>query len=183
MVGRVAREEQRKVPGRRGVSEAVARHLYKLMAYKDEYEVARLHLSAAVAAEMESKFGSRIKLSWHLHPPLLRALGLKRKIKLGRWFAPAFKALCAMKGLRGTAFDPFGYAQVRRVERQLIGEYRHLIETVLARLTPENHDVAVAIALLPDEIRGYEQIKLDSVKRLRERVAEVMARLDGPALN
>jgi len=177
-VRRAAQEEERKTPGRRGVSEAVARHLYKLMAYKDEYEVARLHLAAALQAETESRFGPRIKLYWHLHPPLLRALGLKKKIKLGAWFAPAFKALRALKGLRGTALDPFGYAEIRRVERQLIGEYRQMIETVLARLGLANHDAAVTIALLPDEIRGYERIKLDNVKRFRDKAARLISKLN-----
>jgi indolepyruvate ferredoxin oxidoreductase len=177
-VRRVAEEEQRRTPGRHGVSEAVARHLYKLMAYKDEYEVARLHLSAALRAETESKFGPHVKLYWHLHPPLLRSLGLKRKIKLGQWFAPAFAALRAMRRLRGTALDPFGYAEVRRVERQLIGEYRQMIEAVLAKLTPATHDAAVAIAELPDEVRGYERIKLDNVKRFREKSSQLISQLD-----
>jgi indolepyruvate ferredoxin oxidoreductase len=176
-VARVRQEEQRRAPGQHGVTLAVARYLHKLMAYKDEYEVARLHLDAAVRAQIESKWDGPIRLSWHLHPPLLRALGLRKKLRLGMWFAPAFKALRAMKGLRGSSLDVFGYAPVRRVERQLIGEYRGLIEGVLAKLTPANHDVAVAIAQLPDEIRGYEQIKLDSVKRFRDGAAQLMSQL------
>ncbi|PYO56538.1 MAG: 2-oxoacid ferredoxin oxidoreductase [Candidatus Rokuibacteriota bacterium] len=176
-VKRVAQDEAEKAPGRSGVSLAVARYLHKLMAYKDEYEVARLHLDAAMRAEVEAKWGGPVKLSWHLHPPLLRALGLRRKIRLGAWFAPAFKALRAMKGLRGTRLDIFGYAEVRRVERQLGDEYRQLIETVLAKLGPANHDAAVAIAALPDEIRGYEQIKLDSIKRFRENAAQLISQL------
>jgi indolepyruvate ferredoxin oxidoreductase len=176
-VARVWREEQRKTPGQTGVSLAVARYLYKLMAYKDEYEVARLHLDAAVRAEIDAKWDGPVRLYWHLHPPLLRALGLKKKIRLGTWFAPAFKALRAMKGLRGTALDVFGYAPVRRVERQLIDEYRGLIETVLAKLAPANHDVLVAVAQLPDEIRGYEQIKLDSVKRFRDSATKLVSQL------
>jgi indolepyruvate ferredoxin oxidoreductase len=176
-VARVAREEQRRTPGRHGLNEAVARHLYKLMAYKDEYEVARLHLSAALQAETQSKFGSRIKLYWHLHPPLLRALGVKKKIKLGSWFTPAFTMLRALKALRGTALDPFGYAEVRRTERQLIGEYRGMIEAVLIKLTPANHHAAVAVAELPDEIRGYERIKLDNVKRFRDKASQLLSQL------
>jgi len=176
-VKRVAQAEAEKTPGRSGVSLAVARYLHKLMAYKDEYEVARLHLDAAMRAEVEAKWGGPVKLSWHLHPPLLRALGLRRKIRLGAWFAPALKALRSMKGLRGTPLDIFGYAEVRRVERQLGDEYRQLIETVLAKLGPANHDAAVAIAELPDEIRGYEQIKLDSIKRFREKAAQLISQL------
>jgi indolepyruvate ferredoxin oxidoreductase len=176
-VGRVAAEEARRTPGRTGVTEAVARHLFKLMAYKDEYEVARLHLDAALEARLRARFGERIRVSWHLHPPVLRALGLKRKIKLGTWVIPAFKALRAMRRLRGTALDVFGRAPVRRVERELIGEYRRLVETALARLTPETHDVAAALAALPDEVRGFEEIKLGNVERFRARAAELIARL------
>ena len=82
-----------------------------------------------------------------------------------------------MKGLRGTPLDVFGYARVRRVERELIGEYRRLVETALAKLGPDTHDTAVAIALLPDDIRGYEEIKLESVTRFREKAAQLIAQL------
>jgi indolepyruvate ferredoxin oxidoreductase len=176
-VTRVAGEESRKTPGRTGLSEAVARHLFKLMAYKDEYEVARLHLSAALEAELHARFGPEIRYYWHLHPPLLRALGLKKKIRFGSWFKPVFSALHAMKGLRGTALDVFGYARVRREERALIGEYRALVERALASLSPATHDTAVALGDLPDMIRGYEDIKLDSVKHFRARAAELAAKL------
>jgi indolepyruvate ferredoxin oxidoreductase len=176
-VSRVAREEAEKTPGRTGLSEAVARHLFKLMAYKDEYEVARLHLGTALQAELHARFGPAVRYYWHLHPPLLRALGLKKKIRLGSWFKPAFSALSSMKGLRGTAFDVFGYARVRREERALIGEYRALVERALPALEPARHDAAVALADLPDMIRGYEDIKLDNVKQFRARAAELAARL------
>jgi indolepyruvate ferredoxin oxidoreductase len=177
-VTRVAGEESRKTPGRTGLSEAVARHLFKLMAYKDEYEVARLHLAAAVEATLHARFGPEIRYYWHLHPPLLRALGLKKKIRLGAWFRPAFQALRAMKGLRGTALDVFGYARVRQEERALIAEYRALIERALASLSPATHDTAVAIGDLPDVIRGFENIKLDNVRLFRARAAELAARLN-----
>jgi indolepyruvate ferredoxin oxidoreductase len=148
------------------------------MAYKDEYEVARLHLSAALEAELHARFGSEIRYYWHLHPPLLRALGLKKKIRLGSWFKPAFSALHAMKAVRGTALDVFGYARVRREERALIGEYRALVERALASLSPATHDTAVAIGDLPDMIRGYEDIKLDNVRHFRARAAELNAKLE-----
>jgi indolepyruvate ferredoxin oxidoreductase len=151
------------------------------MAYKDEYEVARLHLDAALEAELRSRFGERIRVYWHLHPPLLRALGLKKKLKLGAWFRPAFQALYAFRRLRGSPLDPFGYAEVRRVERALVGEYIHQIETVLRRLDPGNHDAAVALAELPDQIRGYEHIKLDNVKRYREAAIQLLAKATQPA--
>jgi indolepyruvate ferredoxin oxidoreductase len=178
VVRRVVEAERQRTPGRTGLSEAVARYLYKLMAYKDEYEVARLHLDAAVQAEMRARFGEAVRWSWHLHPPILRALGLKKKIRLGAWFAPAFKVLRALRGLRGTALDIFGYAEVRRVERALIGEYRRMIESALSRLGPDTHDTAVRLAELPDEIRGYEAIKLESVKRFREKARQLLSQLN-----
>jgi indolepyruvate ferredoxin oxidoreductase len=177
-VRRVAQVEAERAPGSTGLTEAVARYLYKLMAYKDEYEVARLHLDAAVHAQIQGKFGSSARVYWHLHPPLLRALGLSRKIRFGAWFAPAFRLLRAMKGLRGTALDPFGYAEVRRVERALIGEYRQLLETALVRLSPITHAAVVALAGLPDEIRGYEHLKLESVARFREKATQLIAQLN-----
>jgi indolepyruvate ferredoxin oxidoreductase len=177
-VRRVAEVEVERAPGSVGLAEAVARHLYRLMAYKDEYEVARLHLDAALAAQIQAKFGQKVQVYWHLHPPLLRALGLKKKIRLGAWFAPAFRLLRAMKGLRGTALDPFGYAEVRRVERALVGEYRQIVETALVRLSPVTHGAAVTLAELPDEIRGYEHIKLEGVARFRDRAKQLMAQLN-----
>jgi indolepyruvate ferredoxin oxidoreductase len=176
-VARAARAEEERAPGRTGLAEAVARHLYKLMAYKDEYEVARLHLDPAFRAEIASAMGPAARVTWRLHPPLLRALGLKRKLALGEWFAPAFRVLRALRPLRGTALDVFGYAAVRRAERALVDEYRALVEAALARLTPATHDRAVEIAALPDEIRGYEDIKLKSIARFRERAAALASAL------
>jgi indolepyruvate ferredoxin oxidoreductase len=172
-VERVRAAEAVTVPGSTSLAETVARNLYKLMAYKDEYEVARLALDPALAAEVEARFGAGARAAWRLHPPVLRALGLQRKISLGRWFTPAFRLLRAMRRLRGTALDPFGYAHVRRVERELVTEYRAVVAALLSGLTAENHAMSVEIAGLPDLVRGYEQIKLDSVGRYRERLAEL----------
>jgi indolepyruvate ferredoxin oxidoreductase len=148
------------------------------MAYKDEYEVARLHLDPAVRADIEARFGPDARVFWHLHPPILRALGFKKKIRFGSWFTPAFRALRALRGLRGTALDIFGRAEVRREERRLIDEYRALVETALERLAPATHDTAVAISLLPEEIRGYEHIKLEGVARFRDRAKQLIAQLN-----
>jgi len=175
-VTRVAEQETLKSPGRTGLSEAVARYLFKVMAYKDEYEVARLHRSAALEAELSARFGSEIRYYWHLHPPLLRALGLQKKIRFGSWFKPVFDLLHAMRGLRGTALDIFGYARVRREERAVVGEYRRLVEAALETLGPASHDTAVALAELPDMIRGYEEIKLDTLRQFRRRAAELSSR-------
>jgi len=167
---RVFDAERRAVSGETRLSEAVARHLYKLMAYKDEYEVARLHLTPEVAASLAAQFPNGVKIQYHLQPPILRALGLKKKIKLGTWFDGAFRLLAALRGLRGTALDPFGRAKVRQVERALIGEYRSLIEKALADLSNGTYERAVKLANLPDLIRGYEDIKLRNVERFRAEV-------------
>jgi indolepyruvate ferredoxin oxidoreductase len=101
---------------------------------------------------------------------MLRAMGLTRKIKVGRWIDPAFRLLAAMRGLRGTPLDPFGRAEVRRVERELVGEYRGLVDKTLVGLSPESHARAVKLAGLPDLIRGYESVKLRNVQRFRDEV-------------
>ena len=170
-VKRVAAAEQAAVPGETRLAEAVARYLFKLMAYKDEYEVARLHLKNDLAAQLADEYPGGVEVHYQLHPPLLRALGFQNKLKLGkRWFDTAFRALVAMRRLRGTALDPFGKPKVRRVERELIGEYRTLIEKALTALSPESYERAVKLANLPDVIRGYEDIKLRNVERFRHEV-------------
>jgi indolepyruvate ferredoxin oxidoreductase len=169
-VRRVREAEAAAVPGETRLSEAVARYLFKLMAYKDEYEVARLHLKTDIARALEAEFPGGVTLQYNLHPPIFRALGLKRKIKLGTWFERCFRTLAAMKTLRGTWIDPFGFAAVRRVERQLPGEYRGLVDKALVGLSPESYERAVKLASLPDVIRGYEDIKLENVQRFRDAV-------------
>ena len=170
LVARVAAAEHAAVPGQTRLGEAVARYLFKLMAYKDEYEVARLHLRNDLAQALAGDFPGGVDIRYHLHPPLLRALGMRRKLTLGRWFDPVFRLLARLKGLRGTPLDPFGFARVRQVERQLIGEYRTLIEKALVGLSPESYERAVKLASLPDLIRGYEEIKLRNVAKFREAV-------------
>jgi indolepyruvate ferredoxin oxidoreductase len=169
-VKRVVDAERRAAPGETRLSEGVARHLFKLMAYKDEYEVARLHLRNDVAAALAAEFPGGVQVQYNLHPPLLRAMGMKKKIKLGKWFDGAFRMLYAMRGLRGGALDVFGRAEVRRVERALIGEYRALVEKALAGLSADSYARAVKLAALPDVIRGYEEIKLRNVAKFREQV-------------
>jgi indolepyruvate ferredoxin oxidoreductase len=177
LVRRVRAVEEELTPGQGGLSEAVARNLFKLMAYKDEYEVARLQLDAAERAKLRAEFGEGAKVWFNLQPPLLRALGLKRKLKLGRWFVPALRLLRWMRRLRGTRLDPFGWLAVRRVERGLIGEYQELVDETLKRLSPETHALAVELCELPDVIRGYEEIKLRNVERFRGRAEELRERL------
>jgi indolepyruvate ferredoxin oxidoreductase len=174
-VRQVAAREQERAPGQTRIAEAVARHFYKLMAYKDEYEVARLLLREGADAEIRKQFPGGARIYWHLHPPFLRALGMKRKLKLGRWARPALLLLRALRRLRGTPLDPFGRAELRKVERALIGEYRDLVLRALETLSPSTDDAAAQIAELPDLVRGYESIKLRNVARFRERAAALEA--------
>jgi indolepyruvate ferredoxin oxidoreductase len=159
-VAEVARiEAERGAPGETAVAELYARNLHKLMAYKDEYEVARLHLLGPAPEG---------RVRYLLHPPLLRAMGLRRKLRIPAWMMrPGFRMLRSMKRLRGKPLDPFGYAAVRRVERRLIGEYEQLVDHALVHLDPATHGTVAEIAGLPDMIRGYEHIKLANVERFR----------------
>jgi indolepyruvate ferredoxin oxidoreductase len=177
LVRRVQVAEQERTPGHSELTEAVARQLFKLMAYKDEYEVARLHLDAVEEARRNAEFGADAKVYFMLHPPLMRALGLDRKLKLGAWFVPAFRALYRMRRLRGTRLDPFGKAEVRRVERTLVEEYEDLVEEALGLVTGDTHATAVELLELPDVIRGYEDIKLRNVVLYRKRVEATLKRL------
>lgn len=163
---------EREVTDRTEFSEQVARGLYKLTAYKDEYEVARRLTDPAFLEEVAATVPGGANLTYRLHPPILRALGRTEKIGFGPRAHAALRLLAKAKRLRGTAFDPFGYAHVRRVERALLAHYTELIETL--RSTPAaDYDRAVEVAALPEMIRGYEQIKLDSIDEYRNRLREL----------
>ena len=164
-VKRVYAAEQETRPGMTDLSEAVARYLFKLMAYKDEYEVARLSLKPEVRDALKTQFGERARLHYHLQPPILKALGLKRKIKLGTWFDIVYRGLHQLRFLRGTRFDLFGYDRVRRVERDLIAQYRRLVFAALDDLGGDSYERAVELAKLPDMIRGYDEVKLANAER------------------
>ncbi|MDG4824661.1 indolepyruvate ferredoxin oxidoreductase family protein [Asanoa sp. WMMD1127] len=170
------REREQAVGGDGELARAVARQLHRLMAYKDEYEVARLSLDPAVDAAVAAEFGPGARYAYRLHPPVFRALGLRRKLTLGRWFRPAFGALRAMRSVRGTPFDVFGYARVRRLERSLVAEYVAVVGELLAGLTAANHPLAVEIAGLPEQVRGYEEIKVEAAARYRAQLAALRSR-------
>jgi indolepyruvate ferredoxin oxidoreductase len=157
--------EAASAPGKCGLAEAVARHLFKLMAYKDEYEVARLYADESFLKQVHAEFdGDKLRFEFHLAPPLLarrdKATGLPRKMTFGPWLMPLFKVLARLKFLRGTAFDPFGYSVERKTERKLIADYEALLGEVLGRLTAENHHLAVGLAAIPEKIRGFGHVKL-----------------------
>jgi indolepyruvate ferredoxin oxidoreductase len=169
-VQRVADAERRIGPRRTDLSEAVARYMYKLLAYKDEYEVARLHLDDNFQRQLQKEF-PEARVRYKLHPPMLRAMGMKRKLALPPAIAvPLFRLLCSLRRLRGTPFDPFGYAAARKVERRLIEDYRSAIESVARKLSAEGYDRAVQLAELPDLVRGYEEIKLRGVEQFDRRL-------------
>jgi indolepyruvate ferredoxin oxidoreductase len=176
-VADVQAHEQRAIPGSTAIAEAAAISLHKLMAYKDEYEVARLSLDPELRAGVEAEFGAGSTFSYQLHPPVLRALGMNRKITLGPWFRPVFEVLYRMRRIRGTVLDVFGYAKVRRVERALIGGYRASLTSALEQLTPLNAQTVLAIAALPDCIRGYENIKLANVAVYHQKLAALQHEL------
>jgi indolepyruvate ferredoxin oxidoreductase len=157
--------EAAKTPGKCGLAEAVARNLFKLMAYKDEYEVARLFGNGEFLRQAAEEFdGKRLRFEFHLAPPLLARrdprTGEPRKITFGPWLMPLFKGLMRLKFLRGTAFDPFGYGAERRTERKLIADYEATLAELIAKLDPDNHHLAVAIASIPEKIRGFGHVKM-----------------------
>ncbi len=162
------------------VARAYARGLHRLMAYKDEYEVARLHLDPVEVARREAEYGADADVSVMLHPPVLRALGMHRKIRLrGRTAEVTFRALRAARGLRHTPFDVFGRAEVRAVERALVGEYQEAVRTAVEHLGPDTLDVVLEVVELAELVRGYEDVKLRAVERFRERCEELLGQLAG----
>jgi len=156
------RQAELPVSGRGELAEAVARNLFKLMAYKDEYEVARLHTDAAFAQKIQSLFEGDYKLSYHLAPPLLArkdAQGHLIKRPYGAWMRSAFALLARLKGLRGTAFDVFGYTQERRSERELIGQYCDTVEELIVGLKPDALAAALELARIAEQIKGFGHVK------------------------
>ena len=160
------------------VVDAVARNLYKLMAYKDEYEVARLLLSPEAKAAAVAVGGKGAKVTWQLHPPLLRAMGMKEKLKLGGWAKPALVGLRAGRRFRGTPLDVPGWTALRRAERRLPEDYASMMKRLVVDSRNASgfaDDVLLQIAELPDMIRGYESIKEANIEAYRARLAELLA--------
>ncbi|MFG1224746.1 indolepyruvate ferredoxin oxidoreductase family protein [Xanthobacter wiegelii] len=183
LVDKVRINEQAKAPGRGGLAEAVAKNLYKLMAYKDEYEVARLYADGAFRAQADAAFDGALRFEFHLAPPLLArrdATGEPRKITLGPWMMKGFSLLAKLKGLRGSALDVFGYTQERRTERTLIADYERTVGELLAKLDPANHAIAVAIASIPEKIRGFGHVKLRHLEAAKAEEQDLLARFRNP---
>lgn len=177
-VGEVADAEESKLPGHTAVREAAARYGFKLLAVKDEYEVARLWIQDPTWDQVARDYDGSLTRQVLLHPPTLRRFGWKRKIRLGAWSRSMFRLLYAARGLRGTALDIFGATRHRRLERGLFDWYRGLVHGALERLDSNSAPTVVELAELPDSIRGYEGVKERTVASARSRARQLQRQLD-----
>jgi indolepyruvate ferredoxin oxidoreductase len=178
----VADAERARTKGRTELARAVATYLFKLMAYKDEYEVARLYAETDFLGIVGKRFkGGR--LTFHLAPPIIArrdpSTGEPRKRRFGPWMMTVFRLLARLRFLRGTPFDIFGHSQERRRERRLIEDYRATVESLLPTLAPANHALAVEIGSVPEHIRGYGHVKDRHLAAALARQAELIARYRG----
>jgi len=174
-----------KLGKKRDLTNAVARSLFKLMSYKDEYEVARLYTNGEFEKQIADTFEGDFKTSYHLAPPIIgfgkKPNGRPRKRAFGPWMMIVFRQLAKLKGLRGGTFDVFGYTNERKMERGLIEDYRSMINDILPKLSEQNKPFANALARLPDDIRGFGPVKEASVKKAKESKADLMAQFMKPA--
>jgi indolepyruvate ferredoxin oxidoreductase len=176
LLEKVSLRETAVLPGSTSLTYAVATYLFQLTAYKDEYEVARLLTSPEATAAAEAVGGTGAQITWKLHPPMLRSLGMKSKIALGPKTRPLMVALAKAKRLRGTKMDPFGRAHVRVLERALLAEYRVAIDQLLRSLSIDNLNEAVRIASLPDMVRGYESRKVANAATYQSQLHDALQR-------
>ena len=177
-VRRVREAEAACLPGATELTRSVARSLFKLMAYKDEYEVARLYTETDFLKRIAERFEGPYRINFHLAPPLLGdrdpETGHLRKRSFGPWMLPVFRILSRLRRLRGTPFDIFGRSEERRLERRLIGDYETVLDEILLRLSPANHAVAVELASLPLEIRGFGHVKQANLTQVKAREAALL---------
>jgi indolepyruvate ferredoxin oxidoreductase len=184
-VNRVRDAEAQCTPGSTALTGAVGRSLFKLMAYKDEYEVARLYTESDFLKRVADQFDGPYKLRFHLAPPILGdrdpQTGRLRKREFGPWMLGVFRLLAKLRRLRGTPFDIFARSAERRTERRLIGDYEAVLDAILSCLTPANYPHAVELASLPLEIRGFGHIKEASIARAKTKEAKLLDQLRAPA--
>jgi indolepyruvate ferredoxin oxidoreductase len=178
---RIRAAEAIKAPGKHGLAEAAARALFKLMAYKDEYEVARLYTNGEFKAKLNQEFEGDFRLSFHLAPPIFGATdpktGRPRKMEFGSYMIGAFRVLAALKGLRGTWLDIFARNPERKREVAMIAEYEQLLADIATNLTPANHATAISLAALPLDVKGYGYIKEGNYKQVKAKEAVLLRRL------
>lgn len=180
MVDAVQAAENSKIPGSTALTEAVARWYFKLMAYKDEYEVARLFTNGDFTRKLNAQFEGDFKIGLNMAPPIFSKpdprTGRPQKREFGPWMLKLMKVLAGLKGLRGTAFDIFGYSAERRMERALVADYENILREILSGLAAGNLDLAIQLASLPDEIRGYGPVKNENAAKVAHRKADLLAR-------
>ena len=186
MIARIEKIEAEKTPGQTGLAEAVASGYYKLLAYKDEYEVARLYTDGRFEQAIKDAFDGSHKFEFHLAPPAFawfskdKVTGHPRKISLGAWMLPVFRVLAKGKKLRGTRWDLFGMTAERKLERQMILDYEAILGEIERRLSKDTHATAMALARLPEEIRGYGHIKHGNYDKAKRKEAALLAMLRDP---
>ena len=184
LVAKVQKLEAEKFPGKKALSVAVARYYFKLMAYKDEYEVARLYADSDFIKRVAEQFEGDYKFTFHLAPPIMSDLdpitGEARKKIFGPWMMSAFAVLAKFKGLRGSVFDIFGYSDERKMERQLIADYERTIAELNDKLSADNYDVAVDIASIPEHIRGFGHVKHQHFVEAKKQEATLLQRFRHP---
>jgi indolepyruvate ferredoxin oxidoreductase len=184
LVTAVKEAERVRAAGRTELTEAVAANFFKLMAYKDEYEVARLFTDGRFMEKVKRQFAGDFKLQFHLAPPLTAArnphTGHLQKRAFGPWMFGVFTLLARLRQLRGTPFDPFGYTAERRAERALMADYEALTAEIIGRLDPDNHALALALASIPEQIRGFGHVKERNLKAAKAREAELLGRFRSP---
>lgn len=185
LTDRVIEAEAQLGPGFTQLAQAVGRYAYKLMAYKDEYEVARLYTDGRFLAQLKERFEGEVKLTFHLAPPMIadrdERTGELKKREFGPWMLKAFGLLKHFRRFRGTKLDPFGYTEERRMERQLIEDYFQTIDHLLANLTPQNHHLAVEVARVPEHIRGYGHVKERHLTEAKAKEAQLLEYFNNPA--
>ncbi len=180
----VVEADRRCGDGRDTLAMAAARSLHRLMAYKDEYEVARLYTDGSFREALAAQFAGDLQVEFHLAPPLLArkdpVTGVPRKKKYGPWMFRAMRVLAGLRGLRGTPFDPFGRTEERRTERELVVEFERVLERIAREVNDSNYATAVALAGVPLDIRGYGHVKMKSIAPARARMQALLAVLGAP---
>jgi indolepyruvate ferredoxin oxidoreductase len=181
----VAAVEQRVRPGSTALLDVVARNYFTVLAYKDEYEVARLHTESGFVESVKRNFGEGARMSFHFSPPLFArrdpATGRPKKYELGPWVLPILRGLAKLRWLRATKLDPFGLGSDRRLDRELLARYEAMLARTLAELDEPRFDIAVALARLPEQVRGYGPVKSAAAERARAAERELWARWSAPA--
>jgi indolepyruvate ferredoxin oxidoreductase len=186
LVNSVSDWESKRFPGKTHIAEAVARYYFKLMAYKDEYEVARLQSAPKFMEELKQQFEGDFRISFNLAPPGIaqkdRRSGELKKREFGSWMLPVLRVLARLRFLRGTPLDPFGHTAERRTERDLIQKYEQAVALILEKTTPSHYETAVRLASVPELIRGYGHVKQASLQQAEAAWSDAAQQLQQPAV-